>query len=83
MAHAVPKLSFLRLAVFIALSISCWALWLVQESSARSETGGWLLFASVALLFAWSFVLYSRERLLAWLCWLTVVATFFLSLWLR
>ena len=83
MARATCTFAALGVYIFAALMISSAALWVFQLSSAGSETGGWLLFTSIVLLFTWSFVLYRRERLLAWLCWLTVLATFFVSLWLR
>jgi hypothetical protein len=82
-ARATSTFAALRIFIFVALMISSGVFWLVQLSSAGSETGGWLLFASIVLLFGWSFILYRRERLLAWLCWLTVLATFLLSVWLR
>jgi hypothetical protein len=83
MAHAFSTSSVFRIGVFVALMISSCILWFVQASNAGGEVGGWLLFGSIVLLFVWSFVLYRRERTLAWLCWLTVVATFLVSLWLR
>jgi hypothetical protein len=82
MAHTISRFTVLRVFVFVALMVFSWALWLTQLPGARGQGAVWLLLSSIALLFGWSFVLYPKERTLAWLCWLSVLAMILLGLWL-
>lgn len=82
MAHPMYMLVILRVLVFAALMIFSWALWFAYWPSTHSQNAVWQLLASIALLFAYSFVLFRRERALAWLCWLSVLAMLLLGLWL-
>lgn len=80
MAHAISRFTVLRVLVFVVLMVCSWAIWFAQFPSTRSQTAVWWLLSSLALLFAWAFVLYRRERPLAWLCWLSVLAMILLGI---
>ena len=69
-----------RTMVFALLMAFSWGLWWFCFPAVCDDRLTWLLFSSFGLLFAWSFVLYRRERPLAWACWLSLLAMIYLGL---
>lgn len=80
MAHAISRFTVFRVSIFVVVMICSWATWFAQFPSTRSQNAVWLLWSSLALLFAWSFVLYKRERPLAWVCWLSLLGMILLGM---
>jgi hypothetical protein len=58
----------------------CWGTWFFGRHGVHGGVAVWLPLLLLALLFAWSFVLYRRERFLAWLSWVSVLLIIFLAL---
>ena len=80
MSHTISRFSILRVVIFVVLMVCSWGIWFAQFPSTESQTAvSWLL-SFLVLLVAWAFVLYRRERPLAWLCWLSVLAMILLGI---
>lgn len=80
MSHSDSKFINIRVIVFALVMGLSWRLWWVGLPGVRDGRAVWLFFAALLLLFAWSFVLYRRERLLAWVCWLSILAMIFFAI---
>ena len=69
-----------RVVIFALLMAVSWGLWWISLPGYRGDVLTWLLFSGFGLLMGWSWVLYRRERLLAWVCWLSVWAMIYFGL---
>jgi hypothetical protein len=80
MISVLRSLAVLRVGVFLLLMAICWGTWFSGRHGVHGGVGVWLPLMLLVLLFGWSFVLYRRERPLAWLSWATVLVIIYLAL---